>query len=133
MSIGAARSLETGVRRAEARIEQTFTRLYESLVGRELGGAALDGAQAREQLSRALVALQQQGALPVLGSRLRQTMVALDSTFNEANLGHEQFAGFLRANADLVQLEYRNKLLYVGLAAALLLNLLLFIPMGWGA
>ena len=89
---------------------------YESLVGRELGGAALDGAQAREQLSRALRALQQQGALPVFASKLKQTMVALDSTFNEANLGHEQFAGFLRANADLVQLEYRNKLLYVGLA-----------------
>jgi len=89
---------------------------YESLVGRELGGAALDNAQARELLSRALRALQQQGALPVFASKLKQTLVAFDSTFNEANLGHEQFAGFLRANADLVQLEYRNKLLYVGLA-----------------
>jgi uncharacterized protein (TIGR00288 family) len=89
---------------------------YESLVGRELGGGALDGAQARELLGRALRVLQQQGALPVFASKLKQTMVALDSTFNEAILGHEQFAGFLRANADLVQLEYRNKLLYVGQA-----------------
>jgi len=89
---------------------------YESLVGRELGGAALDGAQARELLARALRALQQQGALPVFASKLKQTMVALDPTFNEANLGYEQFASFLRANADLVQLEYRNKLLYVDLA-----------------
>src|SRR5919199_1430373 len=89
---------------------------YEALVGRELGGAALDGAQARELLTRALRALQQQGALPVFASKLKQTMVALDSTFKEANLGHEQFASFLRACGDLVQLEYRNKLLYVGLA-----------------
>src|SRR5437762_707184 len=57
---------------------------YESIMGRELGGAALDGAQARELLARALRALQQQGALPVFASRLKQTMVALDSTFNEA-------------------------------------------------
>ncbi len=89
---------------------------YENLIGRELGGAALDNAQARELLSRALRALHQQGALPVLASKLRQTMVAFDSTFNEAILGHEQFASFLRANADLLQLEYRNKLLYVGAA-----------------
>jgi uncharacterized protein (TIGR00288 family) len=89
---------------------------YEALIGRELSGAALDGAQARELLIRALRALQQQGALPVFASRLKQTMVALDSTFNEANLGHEQFASFLRANSDLVHIEYRNKLMYVSLA-----------------
>src|SRR5262249_37391465 len=91
---------------------------YESLVGRELGGAALDGAQAREQLSRALRALQQQGALPVFASKLKQTMVALDSTFNEANLGHEQFAGFLRATADLVDVQHPTKLLAVVWAGA---------------
>jgi uncharacterized protein (TIGR00288 family) len=88
---------------------------YETLVGREIG-AALDGAQARELLARALRALQHQGALPVFGVKLKQTMVALDSTFNEGSLGHEQFAGFLRANSDLVQTEYRNRLLYVALA-----------------
>ena len=89
---------------------------YESLVGRELGGVALDSGQARELLARALRAIQHQGALPVSGPRLRETMVAFDSTFNETNLGHDQFASFLRAHADLVQLEYRDKLLYVGLA-----------------
>ncbi|HZR98961.1 MAG TPA: NYN domain-containing protein [Chloroflexota bacterium] len=89
---------------------------YEALVGRELGGVALDGAQARELLVRALRALQHQGALPVYATKLKQTMVALDSTFNEATLGHEQFAGFLRTNSDLVQTEYRNKVLYVALA-----------------
>ncbi|HLH26999.1 MAG TPA: NYN domain-containing protein [Chloroflexota bacterium] len=89
---------------------------YETLVGRELGGAALDGAQARELLARALRALQHQGALPVYAAKLKQTMLALDSTFSEANLGHEHFDGFLRANSDLAQTEYRNKLLYVGLA-----------------
>ncbi|HEY7061318.1 MAG TPA: NYN domain-containing protein [Chloroflexota bacterium] len=89
---------------------------YEAIMGRELGGAALDGAQARELLARALRALHQQGALPVFASKLKQTMVALDSTFNEGYLGHEQFAGFLRANADLVQTDFSNKLLYVTLA-----------------
>jgi len=89
---------------------------YETLMGRELSGATLDGAQARELLARALRALQHQGALPVFASRLKQTMVALDSTFNEGMLGHEQFAGFLRTNSDLVQTELRNKLPYVTLA-----------------
>jgi uncharacterized protein (TIGR00288 family) len=88
---------------------------YEALVGREIS-AALDGTQARELLARALRALQHQGALPVFAPKLKQTMVALDSTFNEATLGQEQFAGFLSSNADLVQTEYRNKLLYVSLA-----------------
>lgn len=87
---------------------------YETLVGRELG-AALDNEQARELLLRALRALQQQGALPVFASKLKQTMLALDPTFSEALLGHDQFAGFLRANSDLVTLETRNKLLYVHL------------------
>ncbi|HLI29440.1 MAG TPA: NYN domain-containing protein [Chloroflexota bacterium] len=88
---------------------------YETLVGRELG-AALDNEQARELLLRALRALQQQGALPVFASKLKQTMLALDPTFNEGLLGHDQFAGFLRAHGDLVTLETRNKLLYVGLS-----------------
>ena len=88
---------------------------YETLVGRELG-AAFDGAQARELLARALRALQHQGALPVIATKLKQTMVALDSTFNEATLGQEQFAGFLRSNSDLVQTDFRSKILYVSLA-----------------
>ncbi|MBX5493183.1 MAG: NYN domain-containing protein [Chloroflexi bacterium] len=87
---------------------------YETLVGRELG-AALDNEQARELLQRALRALQQQGALPVFASKLKQTMLSLDPTFSEGLLGHDQFAGFLRANSDLVTLDTRNKLLYVSL------------------
>ena len=42
MPISAARSLEAGVRGAETRIEQAFTRLDESLVGTPAaGGKAL--------------------------------------------------------------------------------------------
>jgi hypothetical protein len=89
---------------------------YESLLGRDLSGGALDGAQARELLTHALGILQQQGGLPVMLSRLKQTMVALDPAFNEANLGPDQLAGFLRAQPDLVRLEQRNRLLYVSLA-----------------
>jgi uncharacterized protein (TIGR00288 family) len=89
---------------------------YETLMGRDMAGVGLDGAQARELLARALRALQHQGALPILASKLKQTMIALDSTFNEASLGHDQFAGFLQTNSDLVQTEYRNRLLYTALA-----------------
>jgi len=86
---------------------------YESLVGRELGGVALDAPQARELLVRALHALRHQGALPISTAKLKQTMLALDPAFNEANLGYEQFADFLRGNPELVQLEQRNRLWYV--------------------
>lgn len=68
---------------------------------------------ARMLLIKALQAHGQRGEVPVLASRLKQTMLAMDPTFNEVNFGYAQFRTWLEANGDAVDLYVRDLQLYV--------------------
>jgi len=68
---------------------------------------------ARRILRRALQAHGQRGELPVLAARLKQTMLLMDSAFNEANFGHAQFKDWLEENPDLLKLFVKDLQLYV--------------------
>lgn len=68
---------------------------------------------ARRVLRRALQAHGQRGELPVLAARLKQTMLLMDSAFNEANFGHPQFKDWLEENPDLIKLFVKDLQLYV--------------------
>jgi len=74
--------------------------------------AATDLETARTLLVKALQAHGQRGDVPVLASRLKQTMLSLDSTFNEANFGYSQFKSWLEDNADLIKLYIKDLQLY---------------------
>jgi len=74
--------------------------------------AATDLEMARILLVKALQAHGQRGDVPVLASRLKQTMLSLDSTFNEANFGYSQFKSWLEDNADLIKLYVKDLQLY---------------------
>ena len=76
---------------------------------------ATDMQAGRSLLSKALRALGQRGETPVSTARLRQTMISMDPTFNEANFGFRQFKNWLEANADLVDLHTQDFRLYVSL------------------
>lgn len=69
-----------------------------------------DSAQesARRLLIKALDRFGQRGELPVLGQALKQTMLSMDPTFNEANLGYARFRNWLEDNKDLVKLFFRG-------------------------
>lgn len=69
--------------------------------------------QARGLLTRALQAHGQRGEMPVLATRLKQTMLLIDPAFNEANFGYGQFKAWLEDNPDLVKLFIRDLQLYV--------------------
>ncbi len=69
--------------------------------------------QARALLSKALQAHAQRGDVPLLATRLRQTMLLLDPAFNEANFGYTQFKSWLEDNRDLVKLILRDMQLFV--------------------
>ena len=75
--------------------------------------AASDQEAARSLLKKALRALAQRGETPVPTSRLRQVMISMDPTFNEANFGFRQFKDWLKANDDLVSLHEQDLTLYV--------------------
>jgi uncharacterized LabA/DUF88 family protein len=68
--------------------------------------------EARSLLSRALTAHGQRGDLPVLTTRLKQTMLLLNPAFNEANFGYAQFKPWLEDNRDLVKLFIKDLQLY---------------------
>ncbi len=72
-----------------------------------------DKEQARQLLQKALDVHEQRGEIPVLASRLKQTMLSIDPTFNEVNLGHAQFRSWLEVNRDLVRFFFRDLQLYV--------------------
>lgn len=69
--------------------------------------------QARHVLRRALLAHGQRGELPVLATRLKQTMLLMDPAFNEANFGYSQFKSWLEDNRDLAKLFIKDLQLYV--------------------
>jgi uncharacterized LabA/DUF88 family protein len=69
--------------------------------------------QARALLTRAVQAHGQRGDVPVLATRLKQTMLLMDPAFNEANFGYAQFKIWLEDNPDLVKLFIKDLQLYV--------------------
>lgn len=92
---------------------------YETLVAEEIEEIAdeLQLPDPRELLRRALAAAGQKGELPIFAGRLKQVMLGLDSSFNEANYGFQQFRAFLEANGELVELQEQGGQLYVTLPA----------------
>jgi len=88
----------------------------ETLLGPEPGPSespASEREAARALLKGALAAHGKRGELPVLAARLKQTMLSMDSTFNEANLGYGQFRTWLEHNGDLVKLLFKDLQMYV--------------------
>ena len=69
--------------------------------------------QARNLLEKALKAHGQRGDLPVLATKLKQTMLLMDPAFNEANLGYPQFKPWLEEHSDLAKLFLKDLQLYV--------------------
>jgi uncharacterized LabA/DUF88 family protein len=68
---------------------------------------------ARQLLLKALDRFGQRGELPVLGQALKLTMLSMDPTFNEANLGYSRFRSWLEDNDDLVNLFFKGLQMYV--------------------
>ena len=75
--------------------------------------AGPDDETARSLLSKALAVHAQRAELPVLAAKLKQTMLLMDSAFNEANFGYSQFKNWLEYNADLISLFLKDMQLYV--------------------
>lgn len=69
--------------------------------------------KARALLSKALQAHAQRGDVPLLATRLKQTMLLLDPAFNEANFGYAHFKSWLEDNRDLVKLILKDMQLFV--------------------
>lgn len=90
---------------------------YETLVSEELDDISdeLQLPDARELLRRALGVAEQKDEVPVFAGRLKQIMLGLDSSFNEANYGFQQFRAFLEAHQDLVTIEEHGLQVYVSL------------------
>lgn len=70
--------------------------------------------EARALLTKALNAHGQRGDLPVLATRLKQTMLLMNPAFNEANFGYTQFKSWLDDHRDLAKLFLKDMQLYVG-------------------
>jgi uncharacterized protein (TIGR00288 family) len=88
----------------------------ETVLGQEpetLDGTAPDRENARKLLQGALAAHGTRGELPVLATRLKDTMLSMDPTFNEVNLGYGQFRTWLEDNDDLAKLFFRELQMYV--------------------
>lgn len=75
--------------------------------------AVADNELARQLLLKALRVHSQRAELPVLAAKLKQTMLLLDSSFNEANFGYPQFKNWLEHNSDLLTLFVKDFQLYV--------------------
>jgi len=93
---------------------------YETLIAEELSDIAdeLQLPDPRDLLHRALVAAEQKGETPVFAGRLKQIMLSLDSSFNEANYGYQQFRAFLEGQLNLIILQEIDSQLYVKLRKA---------------
>ena len=74
---------------------------------------SVDRDLARSLLTKALQAHGQRGELPILATRLKQTMLLMDPAFNEANFGYAQFKSWLEDNRDLVKLFVKDLQLFV--------------------
>ncbi|MEZ4658662.1 MAG: NYN domain-containing protein [Caldilineaceae bacterium] len=72
-----------------------------------------DNEAARSLLLKALRVHVQRGDAPILAAKLKQTMLLMDSAFNEANFGYSQFKNWLETNVDLVNLFAKDMQLYV--------------------
>jgi uncharacterized protein (TIGR00288 family) len=68
---------------------------------------------ARSLLSKALQAHGQRGELPILATRLKQTMLLMDPAFNEANFGYAQYKNWLEDQTDLARLYIKDLQLFV--------------------
>jgi NYN domain len=75
--------------------------------------SSVEREQARTLLMKALQAHGQRGELPVLATRLKQTMLLMDPAFNEANFGYVQFKAWLEDHNDLVRLYVKDLQLFV--------------------
>ncbi|MCC6457101.1 MAG: NYN domain-containing protein [Caldilineaceae bacterium] len=75
--------------------------------------ASADNETARTLLIKALQIHSQRGELPVLAAKLKQTMLLMDSAFNEANFGFSQFKNWLENNVDMIRLFVKEMQLYV--------------------
>jgi hypothetical protein len=73
----------------------------------------IEREQARALLSKAVQVHGQRGEVPVLATRLKQTMLLMDPAFNEANFGYAQFKSWLEDNRDLVKLFVKDLQLFV--------------------
>jgi hypothetical protein len=69
--------------------------------------------EAHNLLVKALQAHGQRGELPILATRLKQTMLLMDPTFNEANFGFAQFKTWLEDYRDILKLYLKDLQLYV--------------------
>lgn len=69
--------------------------------------------QARQLLQKALDIHAQEDDLPVLATRLKQTILTLDEDFDERELGYAKFRGWLEANHDLVSLKFDGLQMFV--------------------
>lgn len=76
-------------------------------------GSPADNEAARQLLLKALRVHSQRNELPVLAAKLKQTILMLDNSFNEANYGFAQFKGWLEKNSDLLTLFVKDYQLYV--------------------
>ena len=70
---------------------------------------------ARTLLSKALQIHTKRGEQPVLATTLKQTMLMMDSAFNETNLGFSQFQSWLETNRDLLDLFVKDSQIYAAL------------------
>jgi hypothetical protein len=75
--------------------------------------SGLEREEARSLLVKALQTHGQRGELPILATRLKQTMLLMDPAFNEANFGYAQFKAWLEDNLDIVRLYLKELQLYV--------------------
>lgn len=68
---------------------------------------------ARRLLLRALQVHGQRGEVPVLASKLKQTLLLMDPTFNEVNFGYDQFKSWLDDQRNIINLLVKEMQLYV--------------------
>lgn len=88
----------------------------ETVMGQTIGSidtSASERDQARRLLRNALAVFGRRGALPVSASQLKSTMLSMDSTFNEANLGFSQFRTWLEDNLDVARLYFKGMEMFV--------------------
>ena len=78
-----------------------------------LDTSASERDHARKLLRNALAVFGRKGEIPVSASQLKSTMLSMDSTFNEANLGFTQFRGWLENTLDMVHLYFRGMEMFV--------------------
>lgn len=88
----------------------------ETLLGETISSSEqlrTDLETARKLLMKALHAHGQRGEVPVPAPELKRTMISIDSTFNEINLGYTQFKDWLAENGDFINLYMKDLQLYV--------------------